>query len=65
MSERINGIKINTEKMTDQEVLNALDYAIERAYRAEQDVDRLLDIARERGLVSEEKYTQDQLPFDQ
>lgn len=31
----------------------------------EQDVDRLLDIARERGLVSEEKYTQDQLPFDQ
>lgn len=65
MSERINGIKINTEKMSDQEVLNALDYAIERAYRAEQDVDRLLDIARERGLVSEEKYTQDQLPFDQ
>lgn len=53
-TERVNGIPYNVERLSDEEVFGVLDNAVERMYRSEEDVRRVLGWAAARGLVSVE-----------
>jgi hypothetical protein len=48
MSERINGIKLNLEKLTDQELSNLIEIAALNLQKAEADLERLVSVAIER-----------------
>lgn len=50
-AERINGIKLNVERLTDAELFNALEHTAVRYEEVKADLDRLLTVASERGLV--------------
>jgi len=52
-AERINGIKLNLETMTDQELGNLLDTRVQAMLAAEKDVTRVLDVMEQRGIVPE------------
>lgn len=51
MKERINGIKMLLESLTDEEVLSVLAIQVRRAEFANADVERLYKIAVDRGLI--------------
>jgi|JI10StandDraft_1071094.scaffolds.fasta_scaffold03359_6 hypothetical protein len=51
-AERINGIKLNLETMTDQELGNLLDTRVQAMQAAEKDVTRVLDVMEQRGMIT-------------
>lgn len=51
--ERISGIKLDLERLTDQELLGAVDHQLERFYGAERDLGKLIGQATLRGLMVE------------
>lgn len=50
-TERIAGIKLNIDRMTDDELRGAVDAQLERFYRTETDLNTLIGYAALRGLV--------------
>jgi hypothetical protein len=52
-TERIAGIKLNVDRMTDGELLGAVDHQLERFYSAERDLGKLIGHATMRGLMIE------------
>lgn len=50
-TERIAGIKLNVDRMTDDELRGAVDHQTERLYRTEKELGILLGYAATRGLV--------------
>lgn len=62
-SERFNGVKINMDKATDEEVMGVLDHSLERMYRAEGDVQRAMGYASMRGLIPSDIHV-DQLQLE-
>lgn len=66
-SERVNGTRINLEAQSDDELMQILDNTVERLYRAEQDVERVLAHAQRRGLVPDESELGDgqmEIPYE-
>ena len=51
-AERINGIKLNLETMTDQELGNLLDTRVQAMQAAEKGVTRVLDVMEQRGMIT-------------
>ena len=49
-TERIAGIKLNIDRMTDEELRGAVDHQTERFYSAERDLGKLIGHATLRGL---------------
>lgn len=52
-SERINGLKLNLEAMSDTELVNLVAYRIEALERAATEVERLTGILRDRGVITD------------
>lgn len=50
-AERINGVKLNVERLSDEELFNALEHTTVRYEEVKADLERLLGVANERGLV--------------
>lgn len=58
MAERINGIKTHLDRWSDAEVVNGIEYAVERRREAERDLNTLLGAAGMRGLIQPEAVTE-------
>lgn len=58
MAERINGIKTHLDRWSDAEVVNGIEYAVERRRAAESDLNTLLGAAGMRGLIQPEAVTE-------
>ena len=56
-TERINGIKTNFDRVTDEELVSMLEFAAERALKAKADVDSLLVEANNRHIITLECAT--------
>ena len=50
-TERINGVKMNVDRLTDEELLGVVDHQTERLYHVEADLNKLIGYAAVRGLV--------------
>lgn len=50
-AERINGIKLNVERLSDDELFNVLEHTTVRYEEVKADLERLLSVADERGLM--------------
>lgn len=50
-AERFNGIKVNVDRLTDEELLGMVDHQTERLYRTENDLNKLIGHAAARGLL--------------
>lgn len=53
-TERFNGIKINTDRISNEELYNLIDTTQERRNKADEELQRLVGIAAMRGLVEGE-----------
>lgn len=50
-AERFNGIKVNVDRLTDDELLGMVDHQTERLYHTENDLNKLIGHAAARGLI--------------
>lgn len=50
-TERFGGVPIKMDQLTDEETMTVLDNALERMYRAEQEVLKAMGYAAIRGLI--------------